>query len=90
MYRLLFFGFITSFFLGSSQTKSSTTFLDVNYFKGNIPIHNVDILHLVQGHPEGVIIGWNHRTNEKKEWEQQMILNAFEQLSKNIAEEKEL
>ena len=70
MYRLLFFGFVTSFFLGSSQTKSSTTFLDVNYFKGNIPIHNVDILQLVQGHPEGVIIGWNHRTNGKKEWEQ--------------------
>jgi len=70
MYRLLVWGFIVSFFVGSSQTKSSSTFLDVNYFRGSIPIHNVDILHLVQGHPEGVVIGWNHRTDGKKEWEQ--------------------
>ena len=76
MYRLLFFGFITSFFLGSSQTKSSTTFLDVNYFKGNIPIHNVDILHLVQGHPEEVSLVGTIELTEKKNGNNAIIIQT--------------
>ena len=69
MQRLLLWCFIVSCFVGSSQNKSSSTYLDLNYFKGTIPLHNTDILHLIQGHPEGVIVGWNHRTNGKKDWE---------------------
>jgi hypothetical protein len=70
MHRLLIWCFVVSFFVGSSQNKSSSTYLDINYFKGTIPLHNTDILHLIQGHPEGFIVGWNHRTNGKKEWQQ--------------------
>ena len=70
MQRLLIWCFIVSCFVGSSQKKLSSTYLDINYFKGTIPLHNTDILHLIQGHPEGVIVGWNHRTNGEKEWEQ--------------------
>jgi len=56
--------------LGFSQENPSSSFVDVNYFKGNIPLHNPDILHLIKGHPEGIILGWSHRTNGKKEWQQ--------------------
>lgn len=57
-------------FFGFSQENPSSSFIDVNYFKGYIPLHNKDILHLIQGHPEGTIIGWNRRTTGKKEWQQ--------------------
>ena len=70
MQRLFLWCFTISFFLGASQVKLSQTYLDINYFKGTIPLHNNDILHLIQGHPEGVIIGWNQRTNGKNDWEQ--------------------
>ena len=63
-----FFGCMV--FLGFSQDNLSSSFVDVNYFKGNIPLHNPDILHLIKGHPEGIIVGWSHRTNGKKEWQQ--------------------
>ena len=63
-----FFGCMV--FLGFSQDNLSSTYLDINYFKGTIPLHNKDILHLIQGHPEGTIIGWNQRTDGKKEWQQ--------------------
>lgn len=66
---LLFVGF--SIF-GLAQEQSSATFssIDVNYFKGNIALHNDDILHLITGHPEGVIISWNKKTFGFNPWEQ--------------------
>lgn len=33
-------------------------------------MHNDDILHLIAGHPEGVIIGWNKKTFGENDWEQ--------------------
>ncbi|MCK0108613.1 acyloxyacyl hydrolase [Flavobacteriaceae bacterium S0825] len=66
---LLFVGFsIFSF----SQEKNTSTFssIDVNYFKGNIALHNDGILHLITGHPEGVIISWNKKTFGFNTWEQ--------------------
>ncbi len=56
--------------MSSSQDKRNTSYFDVNYFKGNIALHNNDILHLIQGHPEGVIIGWNKKTYGFNDWEQ--------------------
>ncbi|WP_242134506.1 acyloxyacyl hydrolase [Aestuariivivens marinum] len=53
-----------------SQDKAYTSFIDVNYFSGNIALHNNDILHLIQGHPEGVIFGWNKKTYGFNAWEQ--------------------
>lgn len=53
-----------------SQTQQATYFIDVNYFKGNIALHNNDILHLIKGHPEGIIISWNKKTFGKQDWEQ--------------------
>ena len=53
-----------------SQEKEHTSYIDVNYFKGNITLHNNDILHLIKGHPEGVILGWSKKTYGFNPWEQ--------------------
>jgi hypothetical protein len=55
---------------GFSQDKQHTSYIDVNYFKGNIALHNNDILHLINGHPEGVILSWNKKTYGFEDWEQ--------------------
>lgn len=60
---------ITTFF-GFSQEKQHSSYIDVNYFKGNIALHNNDILHLINGHPEGVILSWNKKTYGFNDWEQ--------------------
>lgn len=67
--------FVTYFFcllciISFSQEKENLSYLDVNYFKGNIALHNNDILHLIQGHPEGVILSWNKKTFGFNDWEQ--------------------
>ncbi|HEX9601979.1 MAG TPA: acyloxyacyl hydrolase [Mariniflexile sp.] len=53
-----------------SQEKQHTSYLDVNYFRGNIALHNNDILHLINGHPEGYILSWNKKTYGFNDWEQ--------------------
>ncbi len=53
-----------------AQESEYSSYFDINYFKGNIALHNNDILHLIQGHPEGVILSWNKKTYGFKEWEQ--------------------
>ena len=53
-----------------SQDKTNTSYIDVNYFKGNIALHNTDILHSINGHPEGVILSWNKKTFGFNDWEQ--------------------
>ncbi|UKM64912.1 acyloxyacyl hydrolase [Flavobacteriaceae bacterium GSB9] len=53
-----------------AQDKTHTTYVDVNYFRGNIALHNNEILHLIKGHPEGAIIGWNKKTYGFEAWEQ--------------------
>ena len=53
-----------------SQEKEHTTYIDFNYFKGNIALHNNDILHLINGHPEGFILSLNKKTYGFNDWEQ--------------------
>ena len=69
--RLFLFGILFSLcFYGVSQEKQYTHAVDVNYFHGNIALHNNDILHLIKGHPEGLILSWNKQTYGFKKWEQ--------------------
>ena len=56
MKQILSFFLCLCFSLALSQEKQSSTSIDVNYFKGNIALHNDDILHLIKGHPEGLIL----------------------------------
>lgn len=53
---------------GQDQTSRST--FDINYFSGNIALHNDDILHLIEGHPEGFVLSWNKKTDGTNKWEQ--------------------
>ncbi len=54
----------------SAQETTTNSYVDVNYFRGNIALHNDDILHLIQGHPEGTIISWNKKTFGDQGWQQ--------------------
>ena len=53
-----------------SQENQHTSYFDANFYRGNIALHNNDILHLIQGHPEGVILSWNKKTYGFNAWEQ--------------------
>ncbi|MEW4925364.1 acyloxyacyl hydrolase [Algibacter sp. 2305UL17-15] len=68
----LFYSYVLCFICAFTyaQDKTHTSYYDVNYFKGNITLHNDEILHLIKGHPEGVILGWNKKTFGFEEWEQ--------------------
>ncbi|MEN3324657.1 acyloxyacyl hydrolase [Mariniflexile soesokkakense] len=60
---------ILTFFV-FSQDKEYTSYIDMNNFKGNIALHNNDILHLINGHPAGVVLSWNKKTYGFNDWEQ--------------------
>ncbi len=53
-----------------AQTKTNTSYIDANYFGGYIALHNNEILHLIQEHPQGVIFSWNKKTYGFQDWEQ--------------------
>ena len=58
MKKLLFLLFVGFQFFGFAQEQKLSTFssLDINYFAGNIALHNDDILHLIKGHPEELLL----------------------------------
>ncbi|NQX85040.1 MAG: acyloxyacyl hydrolase [Flavobacteriaceae bacterium] len=62
--------FISYFGFSQEEKKAVNSFVDINYFRGNIPLHNRSILHLIQGHPDGIILSWSKKTFGHKEWEQ--------------------
>lgn len=62
--------FLLCFAMAFAQEKQTTSTFDVNYFKGNMALHNNDILHLIKGHPEGVVLSWNIKTFGYQDWEQ--------------------
>ncbi|UOB18845.1 acyloxyacyl hydrolase [Abyssalbus ytuae] len=61
--------FFFSLNLFSQENKTKSSYFDINYFKGNIALHNTDIQHLITGHPEGFVIGWSKKTFGNEEWE---------------------
>ena len=76
MKKLVFLIFLYSCFCiaqentGQKQQSSKAATIDVNYFSGNIARHNDDILHLITGHPEGVIVSYNRKTFGNDDWSQ--------------------
>lgn len=69
-FKLLGFFSILNFALFSQETKTHVSTFDINYFKGQIALHNDDILHLIDGRPEGFIASWNVKTFGYEDWEQ--------------------
>ncbi len=53
-----------------AQQKAYTSYFDLNYFTGYIALHNDEILHLIQEHPQGLILSWNKQTYGFEDWEQ--------------------
>jgi len=72
MKKILSFLLLTYSFSVFAQQKSpvKVNTLDVSYTYGNILNHNSIILHLITGHPEGVLLKWNRKTFGKKLWEE--------------------
>jgi hypothetical protein len=68
--RFLVFFSILNFALFSQESKTRVSTFDINYFKGQIALHNDDILHLIDGRPEGFIASWNVKTFGYEDWEQ--------------------
>ena len=56
--------------LAQTPISPKTSTIDVNYFYGNIANHNPDILHLITGHPEGLILSWNKKTFGHEAWQE--------------------
>ena len=54
----------------SAQTKTSESSFDANYFKGYIALHDNNLLGLINGRPDGIILSWNKKTFGKEDWEQ--------------------
>ena len=52
-----------------AQDIENQSSIDINYFKGNIALHNNEVLHLIGGHPEGIIVSWNKKTFGRESWE---------------------
>ena len=69
--------FLCLFFLSNAQKENSSSFIDVNMYSGNIARHNDNITHLIQGHPNGFIIGWNKRASGEKIWHSQYNYPEF-------------
>ncbi|THD68914.1 acyloxyacyl hydrolase [Robertkochia marina] len=67
--RLIFFLLsFCCFSLSFAQEERNNAYIDVQYFQGTVMEHNVDILHLITGYPNGVILSWNKRTDGSEEW----------------------
>lgn len=69
MQRVLTLFFGITFSVCMSQSNTNWT-MDWSYFRGNITLHNNDVLHLIKGHPEGIILSWNKTTHGEKQWHQ--------------------
>lgn len=43
---------------------------EANTFYGSVILHNPDISHLIDAHPQGLILAWNKKTFGYRDWEQ--------------------
>ncbi len=75
--HILKYAFLCLFFLSNAQEENPSSFIDINLYSGNIARHNDNITHLIQGHPNGFIIGWNKRVSGKKIWHSQYNFPEF-------------
>ena len=68
--RLRYLFIVVSGLVFSQKEMTTGSYIDLNYFSGNIALHNTDILHLISGRPQGFIFSWNKKTFGDKAWEQ--------------------
>ena len=53
-----------------AQEDRNNSYIDAQFFRGNVYKHTNDIGHLITGHPDGFMLSYNWKTHGKKEWEQ--------------------
>lgn len=72
MKKTILFLYLCIGFVGFSQdvTSSKVSTIDANYMYGVIANHNSNILHLITGHPEGVLLSWNKKTFGNQPWQE--------------------
>lgn len=70
----IFFGLM---FMSHAQKHNSFSYIDLNVYTGNIARHNDNIAHLIQEHPNGLILGWNKRVSGEKAWHQRYNYPEF-------------
>ena len=68
--RYLLCVFVLIFGLNSNSQVKRHDFIDASFYTGNIALHNNNILHLISGHPNGLIASWNRKTFGDKDWQQ--------------------
>ncbi len=68
MKQLLFF--LCCSFLYTFSQENGCNYFDAQFFRGNIYKHRNDIAHLISGHPDGILLSYNWKTNGSEEWHQ--------------------
>jgi len=53
----------------SQKKKETNTFLQIDYFYGNILRHNKNVGHFLVNHPTGYTLSWNKKTRGERAWE---------------------
>jgi len=69
MKQIVFILLVSSPFLSFSQEEKSYSYIQADYFYGNILKHNKNVGHFLTNHPTGFMLSWNKKTTGKKEWE---------------------
>ena len=69
MKNKLFILFLMSFFLAKAQETSNNSFIELNYFYGNILEHAPQLKPIIQSHPTGFILSWNRKKLGTSEFE---------------------
>jgi hypothetical protein len=62
---LLIFCFATCAF---SQQNRDTRAVELSFLRGNVMSHTPDLYHLIDGHPEGLMLSFLKQTHGEKEW----------------------
>ena len=61
--------FIALTSLVSAQKYDDTNAFDVNVFKGNILLHSPDLIQVISGHPEAVMLSYSKKTHGNEAWQ---------------------
>lgn len=70
MRKTVYILFFTLTFFANAQDKTNTSFLELNFFYGNILEHAPQLKPIIQSHPSGVLFSWNRKKLGKSEFEQ--------------------
>lgn len=59
---------LISCFIVKAQVESNSSFLELNYFYGNILEHAPQLKPIIQSHPTGIIVSWNRKKLDDSEF----------------------